>query len=285
MCEAYMADLKVQRPVTDTAFDTEKMKDTVSKLAKVLSHDATKLTLACKPPRKPAEGIKMISEMSNTFYRLVGFYNTIPNTAGNEYKLQYRAAIRDALAGALALCQTFRTDQTFMVSTAELWETCKAMETAMPANNQEAVLRKWKEMVVLMNDAKSEVHGLVSGEEHDEDEEALDEDQVEVAKKVAKLVDLCILACTKIERRCIREVTAEACDAILELGIALGDETDVVVSQIYDADREEMKQHMNTYVSCALELIALAQKNTTEEHAKWFEMCKLKIKEINEKSS
>ena len=244
----------------------------VGKLAKVLSHDATKFTIACKPPRKPTDGIRMVDEMSNTFFRIVGFYNTIPASAGQQYRDTYRKAIRDLLMGALSLWHTFRDDDDgkFMVPTAALWETCKMMETSLPANNQAAVIAQWKDMQATMEDAKQEVHDLAEGQDED-----IEPEMKPVAAQCAKLVDLAVFVSTKIERRCLRQTKdVKICDQFYIKSSALADETDVVVSQLYDVDDpEEMRtKHIAAYVDCLCDLMAFAQKHTTEEHAKWFEV-------------
>lgn len=244
----------------------------IGKLAKVLSHDATKFTIACKPPRKPADAIRMVDDMSNTFFRMMGFYNTIPASAGQQYRTTYRKAIRDLLMGGLSLWHTFREDDDgkFMVPTAALWETCKMMETSLPANNQAAVLAQWKDMHATMEDAKQEVHDLAEGEDED-----IEPEMKPVAAQCAKLVDLAVFVSTKIERRCLRETKdVKICDQLYIKSSALADETDVVVSQLYDVDDPELMRtkHIAAYIDCLCDLMAFAQKHTTEEHAKWFEV-------------
>ncbi|KAI9498818.1 hypothetical protein BDB00DRAFT_799635 [Zychaea mexicana] len=287
MAETYLADLKTDRSVDDPEFDTKDMQEKISKLGKVLSHDATKLTLACKSPRKPADGIKMITEISNTFFRLVGFYNTIPKQAGKTYKEAFRAAVRDTLLGQIALCNSFSDEpkKEFMVPTAVLWETCKMMETQMPVDNRAAVLKQWKTMQETLADAKSEVHDVADGDaggfDDDEDEE-MSPEQIAVAKQCAQLVDLVVFIYVKIERRCIKEADCLLCDQLADAGRVLGDETDVLVSQLYDSDAETIRaKYIKEYVDKALALIQAAQKvSLPEEHAKWFEMCSKKLQEI-----
>ncbi|KAI8144945.1 Grap2 and cyclin-D-interacting-domain-containing protein [Fennellomyces sp. T-0311] len=292
MAETYLSDLKTERPVNDPEFDTKHMNDTIAKLSKVLSHDATKLTLACKPPRKPEDGIKMIDEISNTFFRLLGFYNTIPIQAGKAYKLAYRAVIRELLLGQISLCNSFsdKPKSGFMVPTAVLWETCKAMETQLPADNRAAVLKQWKSMQETLNDAKAEVHDVADGnggggfDEEDEDEE-MSPEQIAVAKRCAQLVDLAVFICVKIERRCIKEADIELCDQLADAGHALANETDDLVSQLYDSDPETIRtKHIKAYVAKASALIQIAQKvSLPEEHEKWFEMCAKKLQELGTK--
>ncbi|KAI9260738.1 Grap2 and cyclin-D-interacting-domain-containing protein [Phascolomyces articulosus] len=298
MAETYLSDLKTDRPVDNPEFESKQMNDTMAKLGKILSHDATKLTIACKPPRKPSDGIKMISEISNTFYRLLGFYHTIPiDKAGKAYKESYRAAIRDALLGQISLCNSFITatdkedpsKKKFMVPTAVLWETCKLLESQMPADNRAAVLKQWKSMQETISDAKSEVHEVADGNatesgflDEDESEDEMSPEQIQVAKLCAQLVDLIVFLFVKVERRCIREADMSLCDELAEAGHALTDETDVLVSQLYDSEPDAIRsKYIKEYVDKALALIKIAQKiSLPEEHSKWFEMCSKKLNDL-----
>ncbi|KAG1240718.1 hypothetical protein G6F68_017389 [Rhizopus microsporus] len=94
MCTLYLDELKEERKVTNDEFDTAGFQEKMVNLGKVLSHDATKFTLSCKPPRKVSDAIRMIQEVSNTVYRIVGFYNTIPDKVGKVFKNAYRLAKR-----------------------------------------------------------------------------------------------------------------------------------------------------------------------------------------------
>ena len=285
MAETYLSDLKIDRPIDNPEFDAKDMNTTLANLGKILSHDATKLTIACKPPRKPMDGIKMITEISNTFYRLLGFYHTIPTElSGKAYKEAYRTAIRDLLLGQISLCNSFIHEderdkkKQFMVPTAVLWETCKLLETQMPKDNRGAVLKQWKTMHETVSDAKSEVHevadGNAEGFDEDEDDEEWDEEQLKVAKQCAQLVDLIIFVYVKVERRCIKEADQNVCDELAEAGQQLTDETDVLVSQIYDSEPDVIRsKYIKEYVDKALKLIKVAQKiSLPEEHSKWFEV-------------
>lgn len=268
----------------------------VVNLGKILSHNATKFTLSCKPPRKPVDAIHMISEVSNTLYRIVGFYNTVPTTAGKIYKEAYKATVRDLLQGVISLCYSFmdkeneeetRKKVSYMVPTAALWDACKEID-GLPKSNKEAVLAAWKSITATLKDAKTEVHEIASGQdasegyddnEEGDDETDLSEEELEVAKQIAKLVDMAVFVMQKIERRCIRE--AEFCpvqwlDEIYTSARKLVDETDVLVSQIYDEDVMTMKEEVKKYIECSKEVVKIAKQHTPEEHLEWFSMCENK---------
>ncbi|KAI8988742.1 Grap2 and cyclin-D-interacting-domain-containing protein [Pilobolus umbonatus] len=292
MCIVYLEDLKVDRQLDADTFDSRSFQETMVCLGKILSHDATKFTLSCKPPRKPTDSVRMISEISNTLYRIMGFYNTIPNAIGKTYKICYRSIVRDMLNGVINLCSSFMDNEyvdaelkkklSYMASTAVLWETCKEMES-LPKDNKEAVIQSWKSIDATIKDAKKEVHEIVSGstDKWDEDEDVmdLDEEELEVAKTCAKLVDMALFIMTKIERRCIREnpnPSIQWLDDIYNRAKVLMDETDILVSQIYDEDASFMREQIKHYIEVSKETVGLAKQAGADEHAEWFSMCENK---------
>lgn len=238
----------------------------------------------------------MISEISNTLYRLVGFYNTVPNSSGKVYKDAYRSSTRELLQGIISLCSSFMTKDneqetrakvSFMVPTAALWDSCKDMVN-LPKNNKEAVLQAWKSVSDTLKDAKTEVHEITSGNdssegfddnEEQDDETDLSEEELEVAKQCAKLVDLAVFVMQKIERRCIRESSScptQWLDDVYASARKLVDETDILVSQIYDEDVVTMREEVKKYIGLSKEVVNIAKQHATEEHAEWFAMCENK---------
>ncbi|KAI8069738.1 Grap2 and cyclin-D-interacting-domain-containing protein [Gilbertella persicaria] len=296
MCMVYLDDLKKKREIDHSDFNSVQFQETIANLGKILAHNATKFTLSCKPPRKPDDAIHMISEISNTLYRLVGFYNTIPDHAGKMYKDAYQSMVREVLQGLVALCSSFMTEENasevrkhmpYMASTAALWDTCKAMET-LPKNNKEAVLHAWVNLQSILKDAKTEVHAIANGQdasegfddnEEEDDATDLSPEELEVAQQCAKLVDMAVFVMQKIERRCIRESPQPSTrwlDDIYTKAHILVDETDVLVSQIYDEDVFTMKEQVKTYIEHSKSLVQLAKQQAPEEHMAWFSMCENK---------
>jgi hypothetical protein len=158
----------------------------------------------------------------------------------------------------------------------------------LPKNNKEAVLNAWKSMSDNLKDAKSEVHEIAAGQdksegfddlEGEDDETDLSEEELEVAKQIAKLVDMAVFVIQKIERRCIRE--SEHCpvqwlDEVYLSARKLVDETDILVSQIYDEDIMTMKEEVKQYIEYSKQVVNIVKQNTTEEHLQWFSMCENK---------
>jgi hypothetical protein len=230
----------------------------------------------------------MISTVSNTLYRIVGFYNTIPSSSGQNYVAAYRNVVRDLLHGVISLCSSFMTTSLpFMVPTAALWETCKEM-TSLPKTNKDAVLNSWTRLQATLKDAQSEVKEIVTGEDRsegfDDNEEEdeptdLSEEEMEVAKQCAKLVDMAVFVMQKIYTRCIKEQerpSVKWLDKVYASAQDLVDETDMLVSQIYDEDAMTMREEVKKYIEKSRGLAQLAKQNAPEEHVEWFSMCENK---------
>ncbi|KAI7872358.1 hypothetical protein BDF14DRAFT_1992525 [Spinellus fusiger] len=291
LCIAYLKDLKEPHQVDSPEFDPEQFKDTMGKIGQVLSHDATKLSLACKPPRKVEDAIQMVQELCNTLYRLLGFYHTIPTASGNAYRTAYSNLVRDILQGAHTLCTTFKGESpTFMVPTAILWESCTALGKS-PKNNEAAIRIQWDILQETLKDAKSEVHSILEEEEEEEEKEKEEtstpktqesiEQQKALTLKCTQLVDLTVLIYKKIQLRClVGDGSVEWLDTLHQHAITVVDETDVLVSQLYEEDAESMPQHICAYVGHCLALVQIAQQVAKDENLKWFEMCAAKLESL-----
>ncbi|KAI8099269.1 uncharacterized protein BX664DRAFT_320889 [Halteromyces radiatus] len=299
-----MAKCQVKDDSTkESSFDQDKLRDTMQKLCVILSHDATKLTLACKPPRKPQDAIKMVDEMSNTLYRIVGFYYDIPLNGQymiNTYRKAYKTFIDRLLRGAISLLVSFMdsdraaacsssSSSSFMLSTAALWETCKSA-SHLPANNQQAVAAEWKVLLETLDDVKNETNDMVprdgemnddhdsgiAADEEDEDDMAMDMDvDPQVARQCVSLVGLTYLLFQKIQKRCTFS------DSLLAQGKAVAEEVDVMVSKAYDLEPEEMVVVMQEYVNKVDSLIKVASNASNQENdSVWFNMCATKLSAI-----
>ncbi|KAG0265369.1 hypothetical protein BGZ95_003332 [Linnemannia exigua] len=74
-------------------------------LAKLVSNDITKVSLACKPPADPKVVIGMMDSLADSSFRLAGFVDSIPvKVAGQTYKREVQLLANDifiAIAGLL----------------------------------------------------------------------------------------------------------------------------------------------------------------------------------------
>lgn len=197
----------------------------------------------------------------------MGFYHTIPpEKSGQMYKSAYRKAIQDALLGASSLVSSFSSSSdnskeknVFMVPTAVLWEACKRLQSEMPKNNADAAARAWKTMLSLLKDAQAELKGIC--------------EEDEMAKQCQPVVDLAVFVFIKIEKRCLPEKQDNVAwyDRVCQAAQAVVDETDVLVSQLYEEEPDVIHKSMAQYNRRIWTLVEIAQEVAQGEHAKWFE--------------
>ncbi|ORX51310.1 hypothetical protein DM01DRAFT_1337357 [Hesseltinella vesiculosa] len=282
----------------DQAFDSAALQEKMKKLCLVLSHDATKFTLACKPPRKPQEGLRMLQEFTNTMLRLIGFFYDIPAEASSDliaYRKAYKSLVDKLLRNSVSLLSTFLDDDhrldtgssaSFMLPTAAFWEVCKSSPAKLPKDNQQAVAFEWNDLLEILADAKKEAEemgqstdkdsGVIS--DGDEDSDFDIEVDPSVAKRCVLFASLTRMLFQKIQKRC------RLSDQLLKQGTIVTEETDVLISKAYDMEPSEMKQVMEHYITAVRKLIDVGQLASDEENKEWFTMCYAKYDEILVKS-
>jgi hypothetical protein len=241
-------------------------------------------------------------EMSNTLYRIIGFYYDIPSSGKenhqlniNTYRKAYQCLVDGLLRGVISLLVSFMdpakappstSSSPFMLSTAALWETCKSA-SSLPATNRQAVFNEWKALMETLTDAKNETDEMERSSSSDlgngnaeNDTTAFDDDMdldVEVdagvAKKCASLVGLTHLLFQKILKRCTLS------DKLMTEGQAIVEQVDVMVSKAYDLDPEDMKPVMEEYVQKINSLIQVASTCGQENDAIWFKVSRKDYKQ------
>ncbi|KAI9304074.1 Grap2 and cyclin-D-interacting-domain-containing protein, partial [Cunninghamella echinulata] len=271
--------LEDKNSLESATFDEKKLQDTMQKLCTILSHDATKLTLACKPPRKPQDAIKMVDEMNNTLYRIIGFYYDIPVTNIQTYRKAYKNMVDQLIRGAISLLSSFMDEKRqreplpFMLSTAALWEVCKA-SCQLPIDNKQAILIEWKALLDQLKDVKNETEDMIDEniQDNKEENDDYDNDDFEtsvdgiIGKKCGLLVSLTQLLFQKIQKRC------SLSDTLLDQGQLITEEVDIMVSKAYDLERDEMITVMKTFASKVSRLIEIAALNSDRENESWFKV-------------
>ncbi|KAI8071619.1 hypothetical protein BC940DRAFT_252313 [Gongronella butleri] len=280
------------------AFDSPGLQEKMKNLCLVLSHDATKFTLACKPPRKPQDATKMLEDINNTLLRTIGFFYDIPASAATglkTYRKAYRMFVDSVLRSSISLLASFLDNEhqldasssnSFMMSTAALWEVCKMAPAQLPRDNAQAVALEWKQLLETLADAKNEADemsettdrdsGVISDGDEDSDFD-IEVDPV-IAKRCALLVALTRLLFQKIQKRCTMT------DELLAHGKHIVEETDVLVSRAYDLEVDEMTAAMNEYIDTVRPLVNVAQQDADKENQAWFTMCLTKYEEIPTKT-
>lgn len=77
-------------------------------LGKLISNDATKVSLACKPPAESKTVIGMIDALGETCFRLAGFVDSVPvHLAGQTYKAEVQLLANNIFLATAALLNEF----------------------------------------------------------------------------------------------------------------------------------------------------------------------------------
>lgn len=201
----------------------------VAGLGKILSADATKLTLACKPPCKTGDmkpmvkgmyfvirtyylsytlqskytfGFLFLKAMQDTVKRISGFFHTIPPSIGKTYVEHIRKLARSLFNAAITLCKSLaeakdadKIDK-ILKSTGSVWEICKSFETQVVRNNREAVEKNWKDVCSMVSDAQEELQGFIA-EQSEEEEDVDDGGWGEIMENGTKMTSVQLEACQK----------------------------------------------------------------------------------------
>ncbi|ORX93840.1 hypothetical protein K493DRAFT_315779 [Basidiobolus meristosporus CBS 931.73] len=169
--------------------------DTLEALGKLLSHDATKLSLACKPPvDDAAPGIKVCQSLAENTAKLVAHASQpiLETSTGKEVSFEglggktlaseVQAVVQKILSSVASLANSFldspvqleaeASQHGFLVSSGKLWESCD-MIPKLSHNNRDAVKKRWKELEELLLDVANEFSEMISNT--DDDEEGEDE--------------------------------------------------------------------------------------------------------------
>ncbi|KAF9419303.1 hypothetical protein BGZ76_004268 [Entomortierella beljakovae] len=97
-----------QQDQQEEAWDGESFGVKLANLGQLLSNDATKATLACKPPAEPKSVIAMVNAFGETCFRLAGFIDSIPvKVAGQTYKREIQSLANDIFFAVAGLMNEF----------------------------------------------------------------------------------------------------------------------------------------------------------------------------------
>ncbi|KAL1915661.1 uncharacterized protein VTP21DRAFT_6420 [Calcarisporiella thermophila] len=305
-------------PVLDTeAFDGKAFKDNLEKLGMILSNDATKLAIACKPPCAADTAIPMIEALGTTLLRIAGLISAIPRWAGRIYILEVKRATEDILGGVVQLCNSFlgehavdtgKKKNSYLMSAGQVWHACDVFK-ALSEENSEAVMKRWRGMIETVEDAMHELETAIkekedsqqaeeAEEEADEEEgdgwedvlgesRALTKEEMETAKRCAALLKITRMLLKKIQTRSIvgkrRQKEIELLDQSCELSERLCDRVDEIAGYVDEIPSDDkLAELVEEFVSTASGVIKVATELAEEEHKPWFETCSNQLKKIDE---
>ncbi|CAO3692533.1 unnamed protein product [Umbelopsis ramanniana] len=275
-------------------------------LGKILSSDATKLALACKPPCKTSDMKPMVTGMQETVKRVSGFVDTIPPTMGRTYLEHIQKLARSAFTASISLCKSLaeaedasKIDQ-ILKSTGSVWDVCKSFETQVASNNREAVVKQWKGVSEMVTDAQEELQEFIAEQNEDgkEDEDDEEEDdgwgdimengtkmtpvQLEACKKTFNMIKMTSMVLKKVQLRFIATAADDAetniwLDDLSRAGSTVSDQIDIVASSFYEEDAN-LKDCIASFVASALSLITIVETRVKEdEHVRWFQVSKVQL--------
>ncbi|CAG8509667.1 8128_t:CDS:2, partial [Racocetra persica] len=170
MLLGYLKDIK-NPPVLQNSpnFDGTIIKNELGKLGLILANDATKMTLACKPPCTPSAAIPTINAISETLFLISGHAASVPLSAGKTFANEIKSTTGDIIYASAALANSFLDSPVDMntanyghlISTGILWNACDLFQQ-LPSKNSAAVSQKWKGILALLEDAICEIVDLIS---------------------------------------------------------------------------------------------------------------------------
>ncbi|CAG8610326.1 16217_t:CDS:2, partial [Dentiscutata heterogama] len=88
-------------------FDATIIKNELGKLGLILANDATKMTLACKPPCTPSAAISTINAISETLFHIYGHIASVPLSAGKTFTNEIKSTTGDIIYASAALANSF----------------------------------------------------------------------------------------------------------------------------------------------------------------------------------
>ncbi|GBB93612.1 hypothetical protein RclHR1_00220046 [Rhizophagus clarus] len=159
--------------------DGEAIVNDLGKLGLILADNATKVTIACKPPCLPISAIPTIEAMGETLFRISGYVESIPTSTGKTLIQMIKSTTEEILFNSAALANSFLdepvdpsviTSKGYLISTGVVWEACDRFNN-LPKTNKQAVIIKWEERLELLKDVILEIKKLLNQDDKQGDED------------------------------------------------------------------------------------------------------------------
>ncbi|CAG8492023.1 3_t:CDS:2 [Funneliformis caledonium] len=294
--------------------DVEAIVNDLGKLGIILADNATKVTISCKPPCTPISAVPTIKTMGDTLFRICGFVESIPISAGKTLIQKIKSITREILFDSAALANSFLDEPVdpnpdtiskgYLISTGIIWEACDRFDN-LPKNNKQAVTIKWKEMLELLKDVNLEVKKLIENDENqgvDDDgwEEIFGESnnstltakEKEIVELSLKLLNLVKILFTKVLKRCIEPLDIssrkndlskinQTLDQYMDLGKLVADAADELGTSLYPPQHSTAIETNVNHVSLrSQDLIKVILPFASEEEVKWFNTCDAQFTKI-----
>ncbi|XP_053309636.1 cyclin-D1-binding protein 1 [Spea bombifrons] len=166
-----------------TNFNAPNFWETLGQTFKVISQEATKMSLAfSKPPMPSHEDNQKLSDgLLNSVLAAATVYYSLPKVQGITLRKTVREAVADVIEGTIQLVDVILNSriqslsQAQLVSTGSVWEACDQFEQ-LPKDNKAAVVVQVSRYLAVVKDAIEEVEQAAAGED-DPFNDILDDDE------------------------------------------------------------------------------------------------------------
>ncbi|RGB29732.1 hypothetical protein C1646_712930 [Rhizophagus diaphanus] len=267
--------------------DGEAIVNDLGKLGIILADNATKVTIACKPPCIPISAIPTIEAMGETLFRISGYIESIPISTGKTLIQIIKSTTEEILFDSAALANSFLdepvdpsiiTSKGYLISTGVVWEACDRFNN-LPKSNKQAVITKWEERLELLKDAILEIKKLLDQEDNQEDE---DDGWDEI---FGESLDLPTYNSSneKEETDGNRSLTKinQTLDQYMDLCKLISDAADELGTSLYPPqDSMAIESKVNDISLHSQELIKVILPFASQEDVNWFNACDTQFKSI-----
>eukprot|EP00105_Crassostrea_gigas_P008975 XP_011423738.1 PREDICTED: cyclin-D1-binding protein 1 homolog [Crassostrea gigas] len=162
-------------------FDAEKLWSEMEKIFKVISHEATKISLAfCgRPAPSDKECSSLFSQAEKAILALVSLFYTLPASQGLRLIKSTKDTVLSLLDSMRELISNIQEgcagNQQQLQSTGTVWQDANLF-ASMPKNDKDAVVRELKTCSQLIKDALEEIEEAIEGDGIQDDLCDLDEE-------------------------------------------------------------------------------------------------------------
>ncbi|RIA83548.1 Grap2 and cyclin-D-interacting-domain-containing protein [Glomus cerebriforme] len=293
--------------------DCEAVLNDLGKLGIILADNATKVTIACKPPCIPISAIPTIEAMGETLFRISGFVESIPLSTGKTLIQLIKSTTEEIMFDSAALANSFLDEPVdpstirskgYLISTGIVWEACDRFNN-LPKSNKQAVIIKWKEMLELLKDAILEIKNLLDQDDNKEDDgwdeifgesinKTLSAREKEIVELSLKLFNLVKTLFNKILKRYLEPLDLstydenlslkkinQTLDRYMDLGKLISDAADELGASLYSPQDPTTIESKVNYVSLhSQDLIKTILPIASQEDVNWFNTCDVQFIKI-----
>lgn len=157
----------------DAKFEITEYWVKIGSVFKMMSHEATKLSLAFSPTPPSLEACKsLVESVEKTTLTLISLYYTLPKSCGKRLKKSLKSAVCDIVDGMKSVAEAIKENpsrtQEQLQSVGIVWEGADIFKN-LPKDDKEAVLIEVGQSTELVKDALEELEEAIKNGGQDED--------------------------------------------------------------------------------------------------------------------